>query len=173
MGISGIDPRLSSVPLLQSVSSAARCASPVGTGRDGSGASSATTSISPAAQYLGQLVRLQQSNPGEFKTVLTDIADKLQAAADKAGGREGEALSNLASKFRAAGQTGDLSSLRPAHHHHGHHHPGAIGYQQASDQGLPTRSPGDGSPAGDVRSQVLDIVGQAISQDLGSAGTGH
>lgn len=170
MGISGIDPRLSSVPLLQSVSSAARCASPSDPGRNG-GTSSATTSISPAAQYLGQLVQLQQSNPGQFKTVLTDIADKLQAAADKAGGSEGQALSNLASKFRTAGQTGDLSSLRPAHHHHGHHHSGAIGYQQASAQGLPTSSAGDGSAAGDVRSQVFDIIGQVISQDVG-AGTG-
>jgi len=171
MGISGIDPRLSSVPLLQSVSSAARCASPSDPGGNGSGTSSATTSISPAAQYLGQLVQLQQSNPGEFKTVLTDIADKLQAVADKAGGSEGQALSNLASKFRTAGQTGDLSSLRPAHHHHGHHHSGATGYQQASAQGLSTPSAGDGSATGDVRSQVLDIIGQVISQDVG-AGTG-
>ena len=120
---------------------------------------------------------LDRTHPGSpLVTVLTDIADKLQAAAQKDGGRQGQELSNLASKFQQAAQTGDLSALRPAHHHHGHHHPGAVSYQQASDQTPPTHTPGNGqggSPATDLRSQVLDIIGQVISQNLGSVGTGH
>ena len=114
-------------------------------------------------------MRLQQSNPGQFKTVLSDIADKLQAAAQKDGGRQAEALSSLASKFQQAAQTGDLSALQPPRHHHGPHHHGAVSYQQASDQ---ARTSGNGSPAKDVRSEVLDIIGQVLSQDLGRPGTG-
>ena len=173
MSISAIGPSLSPLTLLSSVSSASQSTSRVDSDgdRDGSGGSSA--SVSPLAQYLSRLQQLQQGNPGELKTVLTDIASKLQAAAQAEGGPEGQALSNLANRFQQAAQTGDLSTLRPAHHHHGHHHHAAVAYQQASGLARTRTVSGvhGGAPATDVRSQVLDVIGQVIGQDLGTAGT--
>ena len=136
--------------------------------------STAPLSAFPLAQSLSQLQQLGQTNPAAFKTVLTDIANKLQATAQQEGGREGQALSNVASKFQQAAQTGDLSSLRPAHHHHGHHHRPA-GYPQVSDQTLPAQTSASTqgtSPTTDVRSQVLDVVRQVLDQDLSGTGTG-
>jgi hypothetical protein len=164
MSISAINQSLSPLTLLSSVSTTSQRTSGIDTG--GSGGASA--SVSTLAQYLSGLQQLQQANPAQLKTVLTDIANKLQAAAQAEGGSAGQALSHLANRFQQAAQTGDVSALRPAHHHHGHHHHGAVGYQQASGQGLAAQS---GSSAADVRSQALDIIGQVIGQDLGSAGT--
>ena len=168
MTTSAISQGLSPLTLLSSVSPASQRTSGIDTGGDRDRSGGASASVSPLAQYLSRLQQLQQANPAELKTVLSDIASKLQAAAQAEGGSQGQALSKLANRFQQAAQTGDVSTLRPAHHHHGHHHQGAVGYQQASGQALPAQA---GSPGTDVRSQALDIIGQVLGQDLGSAGT--
>ena len=91
--------------------------------------------------------------------------------AQQDGGSQGQFLSNLAAKFQQAAQTGDLSSLQPTHHHHHH---GAGAYQQASGQHPLSPSGGfnpSASPATDQHSQVLDIINEVITQDLGTTST--
>jgi hypothetical protein len=142
---------------------------PVDADGDRSGGASAT--VSPLAQLLGSLQQLQQTNPGQLKTVLTDIAGKLQAAAQQDGGRDGQFLNDLAGRFQQAAQTGDLSSIQPRHHHGHHHHHGATGYQQADPATSPSQPAGGGQNAAgatDVRSQVLDIINSVLAQDVGT-----
>lgn len=95
--------------------------------------------VSPIAQLMKELRTLQQSNPVEFKQVLTDAATKLQAAASQTTDSSQAAfLNNLASKFQAAATSGNLSALTQngasgstasgssqyAAHGHRHHHGG-------------------------------------------------
>jgi hypothetical protein len=168
MSVSGVDPKLNQVALLNPATGKA-CAAPAGATGDGDGMG-ASASLSPLAQVLSQLQQLQQTNPGDLKTVLTDIADKLQAAAQQDGGSQGQVLNDLASKFQQAAQTGDVSAIRP-HHHHGHHHGAAAAYQQQSDPSRISGTSQGASSATDVRSQVLDIIEQVMTQDLGPAAT--
>jgi hypothetical protein len=169
MTISGIDQ--TNIAQISSLSSLTRRTGGVDAAAARDGSNAAATSLSPQAQLLSQL---QQNDPAKLETILTDIADKLQAAAQQDGGSQGQALSNLASKFQQAAQTGDLSSLRPTHHHHHGHHHGAAAYQQASGQTDPLQAAGasgSASNGADVGSQVRDIIRQVISQDLGGAST--
>ena len=64
-----------------------------------------------AAQLLKDLQTLQQTDPEKLKTVLSQMADEMQNAAQKIGGTQGQMLSELASKFQDAAQPGDLSKL--------------------------------------------------------------
>jgi hypothetical protein len=168
MSVSSIDPKMNQVASLNPAMGKT-CAAP-GAGATGDDGTGASASLSPLAQVLGQLQQLQLTNPGELKTVLTDIADKLQAAAQQEGGSQGQVLNDLASKFQQAAQTGDLSQIRP-HHHHGHHHHGAAAYQQQSDPSQVAGASQGASSATDVRSQVLDIIEQVMTQDLGTSAT--
>ncbi|MGD0088734.1 MAG: hypothetical protein ABSE73_02335 [Planctomycetota bacterium] len=64
-----------------------------------------------AAQLLKDLQTLKQTDPAKLKTVLSEIADNIDNAAQKVGGSQGQMLTDLASKFRDAAKTGDLSKL--------------------------------------------------------------
>ncbi len=109
-----------------------------------------TAKISKPAELLQKLQQLQQQDPTKFKEVALQLADGLQHAADQSGNSNGFA-GRLASAFKAAADTGDLSSVqaaltpraRPnasttsesqsAHgHHHGHHHGGGLGSSLSS-----------------------------------------
>jgi len=127
-------------------------------------------SVSPLAQALSELQQLGATDPARLKTVLSDVADKLQAAGEQEGGTTGQVLSSLAGKVRQAAQTGDLSSLRPsaAHHHHHHHH-GAAAYQQASAvTAAPATQPG---ATGDG-SQPTDVLNDVVAAALGGTPAG-
>jgi hypothetical protein len=149
---------------LGALASVTRATAGVDADGDHDGSRTGSASVSPVGKLFSQLAQLQQSDPARFKTVLTDIANKLQAAGQQDGGAQGQALADLASKFQQAAQTGDLSSLKPAHHHHGHHR-GAAAYQQTSAAGQ------SASSSSDPRSQIFDIINQVISTDLGSSST--
>lgn len=72
--------------------------------------------FSKPSELLSQLSQLQSSDPEQFKTLMTSISEKLQAAAesgDVSGVSKG-VLSDLADKFTEAAKTGDLSVLQPA-----------------------------------------------------------
>jgi hypothetical protein len=79
-----------------------------------SGSSNAlgSAAISSFAQFLGKLQNLAQTNPTKEKSVLSDIANKLQTQAQSAGGDTGQRLSQMADRFAQAAQTGDLSGLQ-------------------------------------------------------------
>ncbi len=127
----------------------------------------ASTSISSSASLLAQLQQLSLSNPTAFKKATADIATQLQADATQTGGSQGQALTSLAAKFQQASQTGDLSSLKPAHHG-GHHHGGgssaasaAAAYQATTDSTT--------SPAASLPAQITDAISTALTQDGGIA----
>jgi hypothetical protein len=99
-----------------------------------SGQQSDSGQLSPFAQLLSTLQQLQQSNPTEYKQVTQQIATNLQNAAQTAtsDGNTSAAnqLTQLATDFTTASQSGQLpniSDLAQAigggghHHHHGHH----------------------------------------------------
>jgi hypothetical protein len=73
-----------------------------------------SSTISPAGQILSQLEQLQQKDPAKLKQVLSQIAQQLNTAAQLNGpGSQGDALARLATRFKSASQTGDLSRLKP------------------------------------------------------------
>lgn len=153
--------QLYGAPAVSSVSDvtpASGLVSAVGSGAVSSASDAESTSVSQKAKRLGQLKDLSQSDPAEFKKVTADIATQLQSAAQQAGGSQGSALSSLATKFQQASQTGSVSPLLPAKHHHGGHK-GVAGrvasaYQSAGASSA-SSAPGTGSQADSIISSVL------------------
>jgi hypothetical protein len=93
-----------------------------------------TTSVSGPGALLSKLKGLEASDPAKFKEVMSKISDKLKADASSATDpKEQKALTDLSTKFAAAGQSGDLSQLAPpnggggAGGGHGKHHHGGGG----------------------------------------------
>jgi hypothetical protein len=88
--------------------------------------------LSPFAQLMSTLQQLQQTNPPEYKQVTQQIATNLQNAAQTAtaDGNTPQAtqLSQLATDFNSASQSGQLPNVQDLaqavggghHHHHGH-----------------------------------------------------
>jgi hypothetical protein len=99
---------------VQGVQVAPPGAQAIGSDADGDGGVSpaATTSISRQGQLFNQLQQLESQDPAKFKQVLTDVANKLTAAAQAATGKDQQFLTNLADKFTRAA-SGDLSALQP------------------------------------------------------------
>jgi hypothetical protein len=90
--------------------------------------SSGNVNLSQAAQVFSKLQDLSQSNPAQFKQLTAQISSQLQTDAQQASGTTQTFLSNLASQFNTASQTGSTSALQPqtaetgGHHGHGHGH---------------------------------------------------
>jgi len=102
--------------------------------------------ISGAAQFLNSLQQLSTSNPTEFKQITSQLSQNLTAAATQAQSAgdttQSTELTNLASQFSTASQTGQLpSSLTssqngqssstgqsPITHHGRHHHHAGSAY---------------------------------------------
>ncbi len=88
--------------------SAGECESAVA--REGS---TDSVSFSKPGQLFSQLQQLAQTDPDKFKEVCQKIADKLNEAAQNEEGGANRMLSDLASRFESAAQSGDASELRP------------------------------------------------------------
>lgn len=133
--------------------------------------------LSPFAQLLGTLQQLQQSDPAKYVQVTSQIATKLQSAAQTAlsQGKTAAAdqLNQLATDFADASKTGQMPNIQGlaqaagAHHHHHHGHASPSGssssQSQAADQLL---SAFQMNPAQQDPLQPLSI----ISSELASAG---
>jgi len=76
----------------------------------------ALTRFSGPAQFLGKLQDMMKTNPAQAKQALGQIAGKLRAQAQQAGGTESARLTDLADRFQKAADTGDLSGLKPTSH---------------------------------------------------------
>lgn len=107
--------------------------------------------FSKPSELLSKLSQLQSSDPETFKSLMNDVADKLQAAADEGGDGNFSAkvLGDLAAKFRNAAETGDLSQLQPSQKPQG---TGPQGAQQGSAGAAPIGAAGGakggGAPGG-------------------------
>ena len=102
------------------------------------GSQSDTSQLSPFAQLVSTLQQLQESNPTEYKQVTAQIATNLQAAAQTATSQGNSSaasqLTQLATDFTSASQSGQLPNLQDlaqavggssgGHHHHHHHSEG-------------------------------------------------
>ncbi len=125
-----------------------------------SASSSLTSTVSPFAQILNQLQGLSQSNPAEFKSVMSEISGKLSAVAQTAGGSQGQALSNLAAKFQQASQTGTLAPLT---HHHVHAKGAAALYAHANSSASNNSS--------SIAAEINSIISQTLNQATGNTGS--
>ena len=96
-------------------------------------AQSESGQLSPFAQLMSTLQQLQHSNPAEYQQVTKQIATNLQSAAQTAtadgNSTQATQLSQLATDFTNASQSGQLPNIQDlaqavggGHHHHGHHH---------------------------------------------------
>jgi hypothetical protein len=76
----------------------------------------ATAQISPAAQFMSMLQRIQQQNPDQFKQVAAKIAAGFQTQARQAqseGNTVGAAqLNKLAADFQSSSRTGQLPPMQ-------------------------------------------------------------
>jgi hypothetical protein len=71
-----------------------------------------SSTVSGPAQLLAKLKSLQESDPAKFKEVVKKLSDTLRTDAKvSTDANEQRALTDLASKFETAGQTGNLSAL--------------------------------------------------------------
>jgi hypothetical protein len=114
-----------------------------------------SASLSPFGQLISKLDSLAASDPDKFKSLTTQIASELTAAAGRSEGPQADFLKQIAQKFTAASQSGDASGLRPArsgHHHSGHHRAAAYSAQEAnstSASSSPDNSQADGTARAD------------------------
>lgn len=92
---------------------AAKVSQPQGSAAPPSAPPSEGPRLSGLADTLKQLEQLQASDPSRFGRVMNDVATKLSAAAETASGPDAQQLGALAARFRQAGETGDLSLVRP------------------------------------------------------------
>ena len=102
--------RASSTTAASSVSGLTTATTTPATSTSGNALGSAA--VSSFAQFLSKLQNLAQTNPTKEKSVLSDIASKLQTQAQATGGDAGQRLSQMADRFSQAAQTGDLSALQ-------------------------------------------------------------
>jgi len=128
MSISSINSSLTQALLGTTSTPATTSASGTSSSAASATSSGDTTQVSGPGQLLAKLKQLQQSDPAKFKQVMSKLTDALKTDAQNATDpKDQKFLNDLASKFDAAGQSGDLSTLGPqgAHHGHHHHHEGA------------------------------------------------
>jgi hypothetical protein len=103
------------------------------TGTSSVAAQSENGQLSTFAQLMSTLQQLQQSNPAEYQQVTQQIAANLQTAAQTAttdgNSTQASQLSQLATDFTTASQSGQLPNVQDLaqaigggghHHHHSH-----------------------------------------------------
>jgi hypothetical protein len=141
-----------------------------------SAATSDSVNFSQVAQLFQQLHQLQSSDPAEFKQILTDAAAKFKdAATQQTDPSAAQFLSNIASRFQTAADTGNLAALQSGSSqeggpraHHGHHrHPTADDDQSSSS--TPNTTPGPTTPPAtsvqDLATSLLTSGSVASSQN--------
>ena len=107
--------------------------------------------LSPFAQLMNELQKLQQTDPAKYAQVTGQIATNLQTAAQTAtaAGNTTQAtqLTQLSNDFSSASKSGQLPNVQDlaqavgGHHHH-HHHAAAPPTDPTSTDGTSTTSSG-------------------------------
>ncbi|MEN6357097.1 MAG: hypothetical protein ABFD83_08450 [Armatimonadota bacterium] len=82
-------------------------------GVSSTGASVDSADFSKAGELFSKLQQLQETDPDKFKEICANIAEQLSEAAENEDGSSDGMLTDLASKFKDASETGDMSSLQP------------------------------------------------------------
>ncbi len=126
-----------------------------------------TVEMSKPAELFSKLQQLQASDPEKLKQVLADIAEKLRDAASQKEGEQAQRLNELADRFEAASQDGDLSALQPPPPPMS----GGVDAYQQNSQSDPLRQDGHRRPAmphgadamEDIWSSIMSEVDQALA----------
>jgi hypothetical protein len=79
----------------------------------GATATDATPKISKLGETMRQLESLATSDPTKFKEVTAEIGSRLSELSSTLSGDEASRVSELATKFMKASETGDATVLRP------------------------------------------------------------
>jgi len=74
---------------------------------------SETTGVSKMADLMSQLKSLEDSDPDKFKKVMSTIAEQLEKQAGSSDDGKAGFLEDMASRFKEAAESGDLSVLKP------------------------------------------------------------
>ena len=113
--------------------------------------------VSKMGGLMKQLAQVQSSDPEKFKEVTSKISSQLTELAKNQTGDAAQMLSDLASKFSEASESGSMDSLKP---------------QGPPPNGQPPRGAGayasprsDTGGASELRSQVGSIISNASSGD--------
>jgi hypothetical protein len=78
------------------------------------------TTISPWASLLSRLQALAAENPAGLTAVASHLASTVHDAAAKASGDDSAALTKFGDALAKVAKDGDVSALKPAHHHRVH-----------------------------------------------------
>jgi hypothetical protein len=133
---------------------------------------SVSANLSSLGQFFSELKQLSTQNPGEFKRITAEIAQKLDAQAQNSSDpTQAAQLKAIASRFDEASKTGDFSSLLPpqsdgttptgSKHHGGHHH--HVSYDSLA---VPDARPPETSSA---LSSIFSQVAPEIQSALGAS----
>jgi hypothetical protein len=117
--------------------------------------------LSPFAQLMSELQKLQQTDPAKYQQVTSQIATNLETAAQTATAAgdttKAAQLTQLATDFTDASKSGQLPNMQDlakavggGHHHHHHHH-----VEAASSDPASTSSTTPTSSASQTLSQLL------------------
>ena len=127
--------------------------------------------LSPFARLLTTLQQLQQSDPGKYQRVMSQIATNLQNAAKTTGGDTTRAaeLTQLANDFTSASQNNTLPNIqdlaqavgggRGHHHHHGHVHGSPAGASNTASSGTDS----SGTSADELSNAISAFLVNSIS----------
>lgn len=76
--------------------------------------SDTSVSLSDPGKIFSKLKQLSETDPEKFKTVMTDIADEIEKAAESStDDNESGMLKSVAEKFKKAAESGDVSDAMP------------------------------------------------------------
>ena len=149
--------------------------------------SSDSSSVSGPAAILSKLKALQASDPAKFKEAMSAISKKLTKDADAStDAKQKQVLTDMASKFSTAGQTGDLSGITPpsgasgakgGHHGGGHGGPPPSGggvkgasSSSSSSSSSSTTSAGAADTNGDGKVSEAKLAAYTVKQEDSGAG---
>lgn len=131
-----------------------------------------SVSMSRRSQIFSALQKLQQTDPGKFKQVMSQMSDTLNAEAQQLGsGSDADRLRQLAAKFSDAAQSGAMPELRPSHRGGGQHHQAQSAYSAGSDAAQAAAS-SQSAPRPQMSTaleQALDTAFEQLAQAVGSA----
>jgi hypothetical protein len=128
----------------------------------GTSGPASSVEISKPGQLFGKLQSLAESDPAKFKELMADAATKLKSAAENSTNSDQQKfLTDLASKFQKASETGDTSAIKPEHH--GGHRRGQGG--AAGSYGQPPSEPPTrpDSSTGELLKSVFESLESAVS----------
>ena len=123
-----------------------------------------SAAVSGPGAMMSKLKSLQESDPAKFKQTMTEISTKLtEAASSSTDPKEKQALTDLAAKFQAAGDSGDLSALAPKKTERAHAPPKGRGELEGRSPSNANGPPRGGRPSGPPPPKAGAIAGGAAA----------